>query len=443
MIGLWNPPVLLSTVRAAQPQEASPRTTSHTTASILTSIAALACSLLASPSANAAPPDITIEIAAGDHSQGPGPVTLELPESVRDATHLVLIDDRTDARLPLQRLSNDPKQAVFLLKNLIEQGETRTYTLRPVERPETVERPAAECIADEQTVRLLVNGRPVLQYNAAVVMPPEGIDPVYRSSGHLHPVWTPGGKIVTGEFPADHPHQHAIFNAWTKTSFEGRAINFWDQNGKTARVDHAHLEDTVSGDVFAQFTAVLQHTDLSGPDGPQPVLEETRTVRVYPMRDRFLFDVELQQRCVAESPLVIHEYHYGGMAYRGPEKWIGQAEHDFLTSEGLSRDEGNHTRPSWVCVHGQVDDEVVCLTALGHKSNFRHPQPVRLHPSKPYFVFTPAVLGEFKIGPDNPPYVARYRYVVHDGPPDADLYDAIADEYGEPPVVRVLDSEGN
>jgi hypothetical protein len=56
---------------------------------------------------------------------------------------------------------------------------------------------------------------------------------------------------------------------------------------------------------------------------------------------------------------------------------------------------------------------------------------VRLHPDKPYFVFTPSVLGAFEIKPGDE-YVSRYRYVVHDGPPDAQLYDRIWTDYAEP-----------
>ena len=53
----------------------------------------------------------------------------------------------------------------------------------------------------------------------------------------------------------------------------------------------------------------------------------------------------------------------------------------------------------------------------------RHPAPVRLHPSKPYFSFSPMVLGDFTIAPGET-YRARYRYLPHDGPPDPALLDA-------------------
>ena len=56
---------------------------------------------------------------------------------------------------------------------------------------------------------------------------------------------------------------------------------------------------------------------------------------------------------------------------------------------------------------------------LSHRNNFRFPQAVRLHPSKPYFCFAPMVDGEFTIEPEEN-YVSYYRYIAHDDSPDAD-----------------------
>ncbi|HVJ84497.1 MAG TPA: hypothetical protein VM452_02570, partial [Caulifigura sp.] len=59
----------------------------------------------------------------------------------------------------------------------------------------------------------------------------------------------------------------------------------------------------------------------------------------------------------------------------------------------------------------------------------------RLHPSKPYFVFSPPILGEFEITQDQP-YLAKYRIITHDGPVDAKLMDQLATEYAEPLTAR-------
>ena len=310
--------------------------------------------------------------------------------------------------------------------------------------------PSVTGVETDRGVRFERGGLPVLQYNTAVVEPPEGVDAKFRRSGHVHPVWTPAGRVVTEEFPADHLHQHGIFGAWVNTTFEGRPVDFWNQGGGTGTVEHVSVGSTQSGDDFAEMTARLRHVDLSAPDGLRAVLNETSTIRVYGGSDQpgdgeaaaayFLFDIESRQTCAGESPLTINEYHYGGMAWRGPAAWLGADACGFLTSEGKTRADGNHTRPNWVCVHGELDGGECSLAILCHPDNFRAPQPVRLHPDKPYFVFTPPALGAFEIAPGDE-LRNRYRYIVHDGPADAALYDRLWREYSEPPTVTATTGE--
>ena len=165
----------------------------------------------------------------------------------------------------------------------------------------------------------------------------------------------------------------------------------------------------------------LKHSDITDPQHPIAVLNELWTVRAFEWSGGYAFDITSRQSCVAEKPLIVNEYHYGGMAFRGNDQWLKQPEHDFLTSEGKRREEGNHTRPEWVSAYGNVDGKLCSITIMGHPSNFRHPEPVRLHPSKPYFVFTPPFLGEFQIKPKEKMITARYRFLVQDGAPDPEV----------------------
>jgi len=63
---------------------------------------------------------------------------------------------------------------------------------------------------------------------------------------------------------------------------------------------------------------------------------------------------------------------------------------------------------------------------------------VRLHPSMPYFCFSPAVLGAFSIEPGQAPYVSRYRFYVHDGRPDPKVAERLWQDYAAPPEVRIV-----
>jgi hypothetical protein len=162
------------------------------------------------------------------------------------------------------------------------------------------------------------------------------------------------------------------------------------------------------------------------------VLRELWTVRVYD-RTPFVFDIESRQSVVADSPLLIHEYHYGGMAFRGCRSWFAAdktetTDFEFRTSEGLGRGAGNHSRPRWVIAQGSISGAPGGLAVMGHPENLRAPEPVRLHDSKPYFAFSSCVLGDIEMKP-GVEQARRYRYVVFDGPADSDLLESVWREF--------------
>jgi hypothetical protein len=69
-----------------------------------------------------------------------------------------------------------------------------------------------------------------------------------------------------------------------------------------------------------------------------------------------------------------------------------------------------------------------------HPSNFRFPQPVRVHPSMPYFVLTPMVEAAFEQVPGEV-YEYTYRIVSFDGAPDAQQLDAMWQAYAAEPTI--------
>jgi len=113
------------------------------------------------------------------------------------------------------------------------------------------------------------------------------------------------------------------------------------------------------------------------------------------------------------------KYHYGGLGFRGPQAWDGPLNCRFLTSEGLTnRIAGNESRGRWFWVGGLVGGNTAGVAILGHRDNFRAPEPMRLNPTEPFFCFAPQQLGEFLIPPKGT-HRARYRILIADGSPDA------------------------
>src|SRR6185295_342475 len=235
--------------------------------------------------------------------------------------------------------------------------------------------------------------------------------------------------IITNDSPPNHLHHHGIWSAWTSSEFQGRKSNFWESKEKQGKVECVKVEETFSGPVSGGFRARRRFINLNGPDGPKVALEEVWEVRVYPLTDRFVFDLMSTQTAV-EHPLVIKEYRYGGIGFRGCADWEGKAGVEYLTSEGKGRVDGHATRASWVLASGKIGGAEASIGFLSHASNFRHPQPLRIHPDEPFFNWAVPQGGDFTIEPGKP-YVARYRFVVGDARPTAAQMTALWARYDD------------
>lgn len=276
------------------------------------------------------------------------------------------------------------------------------------------------CEETESVIVLKRGDRTILQYNKVPTAEAAKHEPFYTRSGYIHPLYSPSGKVITGDFAEDHKHQHGLFFAWTKTTFEGRSPEFWNQKKEAGRISYRKTLAIVNEGDTAGFDVEHLWEDLTAEGEPAPVLIETWKVRAEESdEERFVFNIESIQRCATESPLTVEQYHYGGMAIRGNDAWLDPAKDaeppgSIVTSEGKGRQDGNHTRPEWVAMAGPVDGGTAGVVAYCDPDNFRAPQWVRLHPSKPYFVFAPMVEEPFAIEPGEA-YVSRFRFVVFDG----------------------------
>jgi hypothetical protein len=326
-------------------------------------------------------------------------------------------------------------RAHFILAELAA-GTAAQFTLEPGAVPG----PEVGMRRQDGAVAFDVDGRPVLRYNAEITrLPRADIDPIYARGGYIHPIHTPGGVLVTGDYPPDHVHHHGIWASWTRTRFEGQDVDFWNVADRKGDVVPIALDSAWSGRVFGGFTARHRYVALTG-DAPKDALIERWTGRIFNVEGNsspyWLFEIEVQQNTASSSPLLLPEYHYGGVAFRGREDWYGAESAFFLTSEGRDRSNGNETRARWTHIGGLVDGRLEGVAVLSHPENFRHPEPVRIHPNEPYFVWTPSQLGEWSIEPGRA-HTARYRYVVHDGAPDAAELDRIWNDFAHPPEVTV------
>lgn len=393
--------------------------------------------------------DVQLEVRAGGHDRENCPVVFPLPAELADTGNLSLVRLSDGKPIAVQRFGPaKSRKIMWMIHDRLKSGERRRYQLTAVAQQPT-QGDVVRCEDDGAKLWLSIGSAPVLAFNHAIVEPPEGIAKVYRRSGYVHPVFTPQGNVVTGDFERDHPHQHGIFNAWVNTTFRGKPADFWNQAKAHGDVQFSRFKGRqVSGPVFAQFQAELSHVAIDSGQRT-PAMTETMQVRVFNAKP-FLFEITSRQTPATGDAIEVNDYHYGGFGIRGPSEWLAPgavagtvaesdpaARGDFLTSSHRTRADGNHTRARWVEMHGPIGSQHAGIVVLGAPNNFRSPQTVRLHPSKPYFCFAPMVLGAFKLEPGDT-LVSRYRYVVHDGGPNAELAERMWQDFAHPPKVSRL-----
>lgn len=376
---------------------------------------------------------LRVTVKAGDTDRREAIVAFPLPAAARGWQRL---ETEAGKAIPFQA---DADGNGWLVLDELKAGATKTFRLKSGEAAPAV----VTAKTDGALVRLAVDGKPIAAYQTTPSKPPEGVAAHYAHGAYLHPVFTPGGRLVTADYPPDHKHQRGIFFAWTKTKFEGREPDFWNM-GKgddkiTAATEFVALDRTWSGSVHGGFASRHAFVDrLSGES--KPMLNERWTVTAYRVAvggsKAWLMDLVSVQECASASPVKLPKYYYGGLGVRGAAGWDPVDAVTFLTSNGDDRKKGDAAKANWVHMGGQVAGAPAGIGVLIHPDNFRSPQPLRLNPKNPQLCVAPSAEGDWEIAPGKP-YISRYRFVLADGPANATELARLWADYAKPPAVTV------
>ncbi len=383
----------------------------------------------------------TITVEAGPHARVDTPVSVALPARINSGRPLRLEEVRGDVRVPTPaQVESSPKRRLWwTLRGRTEPGATRRYELR-YGVPARAE--GVEIDLDEQTLDVSFGGARIFSYTHAHVVPPQGIRPLYIRSGYIHPVFSPGGKLITEDFPSDHHHHKGIWFPWTRTEFDGKPVDFWNLGAGQGTVQHAGFDVIESGPVYGRFVARHQFVDLQQQRerGGKVALDETWDVRVYavggPQSGFWIFDLTSTQRCASESPLHLKKYRYGGLGFRGAREWKDD-NYVLLTSEGKTKKDGHTTRAKWCAHSGAVDGKWTTVVLMCSPSNERFPEPMRIWASGgAFFNYAPVQAGDWTLEPGKE-YIFAYRFFVHEGEIDAARAEMAWNDFGAPPATRL------
>jgi len=215
-----------------------------------------------------------ITIAAGPRDRKENLAFFKMPAALK-AKSYVLVDD-SGHRISVQVEAEGT--ATFVAPDL---KANSTVRFRLEEQKTPVDRASVRIARDHDLLTISSNGRPILTFHAGPgELPGSDIKPIFRRGGYIHPVFTPSGRSITDDYPADHYHHHGIWFAWTKTDFEGRHPDFWNVGDGTGKIEFVSLDQTWSGPVQAGFVSRNRYIDVSAPT-PVTVLNEEWKVTVY------------------------------------------------------------------------------------------------------------------------------------------------------------------
>lgn len=390
---------------------------------------------------------LTLKVLAGDYPRENCPVSVDLSASdlklQNSSFQLCQLEGKAEIPVPSQLDAGRSPRLWFILSGELKRGDCREYVLRRVAGSDKEHGIGLE--KSDRGLMLVRHDRPILNYQFHERYPPAGVDPLFKRSGFIHPLWAPGGEVLTRIQAPDHYHHYGLWGPWTKTYIDGREVDFWNLKKGQGTVRFAGFLAQTEGPVFGGFSALQEHLDFGGQGPDQIAIQEVLDVCVWnvdPRKNVWLIDYTSVMNCPLDSGILLDAYRYGGgIGFRATEKW-NKDNSSVLTSGGSTRVQADGTNARWCRVEGESVSGRSGILFMSHPSNRAHPEPMRVWPDHTnkrgdlYFEFCPIRYEAWKLE-KGVNYSQKYRLLVFDG----ELTEEEAEQYwtafAKPPEVAI------
>jgi hypothetical protein len=390
---------------------------------------------------------LTVHAGESDRINCPVGISLDQFNYNQDQGSLVLTEITGDQEVPVpcQLETGHSARLWFILSGETPRGTSRRFLIKYGATKEDVS--GIQLIKRHGQLRLEGYGHPLLDYQFQTVYPPEGINPLFKRSGFIHPLWSPDGQELSRIQPPDHYHHYGIWGPWTKTHIEGREVDFWNLMKGEGTVRFSGFISQVEGPVFSGFKAFQEHVDFGSRGADQVAINEILDIRAWNTDngDTWLIDYTSSINTPLDSGIILDAYRYGGgIGFRATEKWH-KDNSSVLTSEKKDRLNADGTKAKWCLVEGESESTEgrSGILFMGHPSNREFPEPMRVWPVDAnggrgdlYFEFCPIRHNDWVLekGTD---YALKYRLLVFDGAMTAEESEIAWQGFGHPPEVEI------
>lgn len=332
----------------------------------------------------------------------------------------------------------------FLLSGESAKGSEREFVLK-LEEKKAANTSVVSLLKDNEDLSLVANNKPILKYRHAVTLPPKEADPLYKRSGYIHPLTSPGGKVLTRIQAPDHYHHYGIWGPWTITHIEDRKVDFWNLKLGEGTVKFAGFLSEAEGAIFTGFKALQQHIDFGAKGEDQIAMNEILDVRAWNIGEKvWMVDYTTSLNSPLKNGIMLDAYRYGGgIGWRATETWH-KDNCTVLTSDGKTRKDADGSFARWCLVEGEseVDEGRSGILFLSHPSNRMHPEPMRIWPldgnggrGDMYFEFVPIRHDDWKLDPKQN-YTLKYRMIIFDGELDAEKAEKYWNSFASNPKIK-------
>jgi hypothetical protein len=173
-----------------------------------------------------------------------------------DKGNLILyeISGKNETMVPSQIEPGHSATLWFILKGVTAKNSKRSFVLKQ-------EAGAGQAATEVRLKKLpmdlsITSGdKPVLSYRYEMTFPPEGVNPLYKRSGFIHPLVSPGGEVLSRIQAPDHYHHYGIWGPWTLTHIDDREVDFWNLAKGEGTVRFAAFLSETEGPIFSGFKA--------------------------------------------------------------------------------------------------------------------------------------------------------------------------------------------
>jgi hypothetical protein len=369
-----------------------------------------------------------------------------------DSGSLVLYEltSKGEKEVPSQLETGHSARLWFILTGKSFAGSIKTFILKKEETIPPAE--SASTIAlkhSSKDLRLIFNDKPILNYRFATTYPPEGVDPIFKRSGFIHPLWSPEGEVLTRIQPPDHYHHYGIWGPWTHTHIGNRAVDFWNLATGEGTVKFAGFLSEVEGAVYSGFKVLQQHIDFGAKGEDEIALNEILDVRAWNANKKdkvWIIEYTTSLNCPLDSGIMLDAYRYGGgIGFRATEKWT-KDNCSVLTSVNKTRADADGSFARWCIVEGEsgTQEGRSGILFMSHPSNRKHPEPMRVWPldanggrGDMYFEFVPIRYDDWKLE-QRKEYTLKYRMIVFDGKMDAKTAELYWNSFAYDPEIKFI-----